>query len=301
MKTSGKIIAAIRARKERQGRKGLRLRPPRMLPPKNAEKAYVRLLLVMVDRINGLVDKMFVSQIPDILREAEQTRPDGFRADWAVRIKEILESIRIGSTQFFPEEDVLMEIAQQINNHDLREIRRAVRLVLGVDVLVSEPWLADYMKSFAAENVALITSIRDQSLDWIEGAVQRGIRAGKRHEELSREIRERYEVTKSSARLIARDQTAKFNGQITRAMQKQIGIDEYIWQSSGDERTRKSHSVMDGKVCRWDDPTIYREQGSDEWLSRSSIGGVNQHPGQDVQCRCTGLPNLDPLLKEAGI
>ena len=105
-------------------------------------------------------------------------------------------------------------------------------------------------------------------------------------------------MTESRARLIARDQVSKLNGQITQGRNQALGLDLYVWSDSSDERVRESHDVMDGKVCRWDDPTVYADTVEDaqagRWKSRASIGGVDQHPGQDFQCRCVSRAVIPP-------
>ena len=68
---------------------------------------------------------------------------------------------------------------------------------------------------------------------------------------------------------IARDQMAKLTAELDRLRQEQIGIEEYEWGTSRDERVRSSHSRMHGKRFRWDQPPP--ETG---------------HPGEDYQCRC---------------
>lgn len=68
---------------------------------------------------------------------------------------------------------------------------------------------------------------------------------------------------------IARDQTSKLIGELDRLRQQQIGVDEYDWATSADERVRPTHRSKNGKRFRWDEPPP--ETG---------------HPGEDYQCRC---------------
>ena len=62
------------------------------------------------------------------------------------------------------------------------------------------------------------------------------------------------DVTESRAKLIARDQTSKMNGAFNEARQTSLGIDRYVWQTSGDERVREEHQANDGQVFSWNDP-----------------------------------------------
>jgi len=68
---------------------------------------------------------------------------------------------------------------------------------------------------------------------------------------------------------IARDQTAKLVAELDRLRQEQIGVEEYDWNTSRDERVRSQHQKQHGKRYRWDQPP-------------PDTG----HPGEDYQCRC---------------
>jgi SPP1 gp7 family putative phage head morphogenesis protein len=101
---------------------------------------------------------------------------------------------------------------------------------------------------------------------------------GTRVETLAKTIHERLDVTKSKATLLARDQTLKLGGQLTRLRQTQAGIDKFEWSTSGDERVRPEHEELDGEIFAWDDPP--------------DAGDGPAVPGEDYQCRCIALPIL---------
>lgn len=93
-------------------------------------------------------------------------------------------------------------------------------------------------------------------------------------------------MTASKAELLARDQTLKLNAAISRTRQQAAGISKYYWTTVGDERVRKMHDDLDGKLFSWDDPPITNEAGD------------HNHPGEDYQCRCTASPYL-PEFEES--
>jgi SPP1 gp7 family putative phage head morphogenesis protein len=148
------------------------------------------------------------------------------------------------------------------------------------------PWLLAYLRSWTAAYARLITSIPDQMLTQVEGIVQTAVRSGADPRVTARQIRDRFGVTEARARLIARTEVAKLNSDITQARNQALGLTTYVWSTSGDERVRESHAAMNGKLCKWDDPTVYSDDGGETWEPRSSIGGVEEHPGRDFQCRC---------------
>ena len=66
-------------------------------------------------------------------------------------------------------------------------------------------------------------------------------------------------------------------GNLTELRQTSIGVTDYVWSTSGDERVRPEHAARNGKVYKWSEPPA---------------GG---HPGEDIQCRCRAIPVLDDL------
>ena len=163
-----------------------------------------------------------------------------------------------------------------------------MRSVLGVDLIQREPWLRDTVDSFTKQNVALIKSITDDAVTDIEGFVQRGLSAGSRHTVIQKEIKEQFGVTRRRAKLIARDQVAKLNGQITKTRQEALGLEKYRWRTSRDERvrgnpagkypqSRYNHWAREGKTFSWEKPP------------------PDGHPGFPIQCRCTAEPVFEEM------
>lgn len=175
-------------------------------------------------------------------------------------------------------------IGIEVAIYNQKQFDKTVNSVLGVDVFLEEPWLKNQLELFANQNAQLITSLEETELDRVSGIVQRGLQEGSSYDTITDQIQETFGITRRHARLIARDQTSKLNGSLTKLRQQELGITEYIWQSSGDERVRASHRVMDGKTCRWDDPTVYLDEKSGKWKKRSSIGGTQVHTSQDINC-----------------
>ena len=132
--------------------------------------------------------------------------------------------------------------------------------------------------------MALIKSIPKDTLSEMQGIVSQGFQTGATLTSIEKEIRNTYHVKRSSAKLLARDQIAKLNGELTKQQQTDAGVEEYIWSDSGDGRVRESHHALNGKRFRWDDPPVVTPPGKP--VRRC-------HPGQDYQCRCVALPVFD--------
>lgn len=277
-----KIIDAIRKRRAlgiKPPRKRLR-RPPRQLYPRNLESTYARRILQVTRALAELTNAYLIPALPRLVDEANLLKP---RADaWSDSFQSILGVLKVQFASRWTEEQFAQwanDIGMEVADFNAGEIDRITRAVLGVNVFRSEPWLRDELRVFATQNVSLISSISDDYFKQIENRVFAGVRAGDRHEDIAAELRERYDVTESRARLIARDQVSKLNGNLTELRQTEMGVTHYIWRTVGDERVRESHRAKDGEKFAWDDPP-------------SDTG----HPGSDFQCRCASEPVLENLL-----
>jgi SPP1 gp7 family putative phage head morphogenesis protein len=135
------------------------------------------------------------------------------------------------------------------------------------------PAVRDAYQAIIGENVGLIKSIAEEHLTQVEGMVMRSVQAGRDLGYLSKELQDRYGITKRRAALIARDQNNKATAVITRVRQRELGITEAIWlHSYGGKHPRASHIAADGK--RYDVEKGMLIDG--EWI----------FPGEKINCRC---------------
>jgi SPP1 gp7 family putative phage head morphogenesis protein len=302
------VAAAIQARRAAMGgrRRTLRLkRPPVWRDPAGIERSYTRMVLQAAAQIEEAVRRMLLPQLPSLVEEARSVRPDSRslpvsqRQDGWVERAAALTSALTTSLAARTEDvsAVALDIGQKTSQWNSAQWQKILKTTLAVDVFQAEPYLRDQLKSFASENTRLITKMTDEAIGEIDGIVQRGISGGRRVEDIAKEIRERFQVTRRKAKLIARDQVAKLNSQLTQLRQTNLGVSKYVWRTSKDERVRTSHKVMEGKTAVWDDATVYLDDKGKRH-PRSGIGGVELHPGEDFQCRCFAEPVLGDLLPE---
>jgi len=168
------------------------------------------------------------------------------------------------------------------------KFRQGVRAALGIDLgaVISGSDLADEMVLVSRRNAGLITNLGEDVIKRVSDAVSENVVKGRTMKDLKARLTKDFGFMDTRARLIARDQTAKFTGDLNRLRQDQAGIKEYEWGTSQDERVRDSHAAMEGKRCQWNNASVFRADGTGKFASRSSIGGVALHPGEDIQCRC---------------
>ena len=154
----------------------------------------------------------------------------------------------------------------------------SVKLGVGVDIstaLTAGPEITGAMASALTANVELIKSIPQQYFEKLEALVYENFKEGLRFEALADNISHIADVTDSRAKLIARDQTSKMNGEFNKVRQTGLGIAKYQWATAGDERVREDHADNDGQIFSWDDPP------------------PTGHPGHDINCRCVAVPFFD--------
>jgi SPP1 gp7 family putative phage head morphogenesis protein len=170
-------------------------------------------------------------------------------------------------------------IGEAVSTTNRTEWRRQVRAAYGVDILRGEPWLRDLLSGWEQENLALIRSLPDRLVDQLRGEMSRALVSGTSLRQLTQIVQERTGAAESRAELIARDQIGKLNGQLAQRRQTDIGVEQYVWRTSQDERVRPTHRVRDGRTYRWDAGSI--------------------KPGQEIRCRCVADPVFPEELETA--
>ncbi len=178
----------------------------------------------------------------------------------------------------------LRAMGVEVTEANREAFRRQLGAVIAVDPLASEPWLRAPMRMWERVNVDLIKSIPRQWHEDVRVAVSEAWQGGRSTRELVERLEQRYGITRRRARLIARDQIGKLNGQLTGMRQVELGIRGYTWRTSRDERVRQRHADREGTRYTWGAPP---DDG---------------HPGMPIQCRCTAEPDVEDAFArlEAG-
>lgn len=176
----------------------------------------------------------------------------------------------------------MLAIGPKVNQFNKDEWKKLIRSQYGVDPTQEDADRWDAMLTeFAKRNAELINDIPDKTLEQIEEETTDALLSGKSVDTLADDIfeimSERTDVSESRANLIARDQVAKLNGQFTAERQADLGVESYTWRTVGDERVRKTHDEVDGRVFQWGSPPDETD---------------GNEPGQDFQCRCWAEPIL---------
>ncbi len=173
--------------------------------------------------------------------------------------------------------------AKQVGDSQKKLLAKQSAASIGVDItpLLTDPKKAAQVEAFVHENVSLIKSLGSNTLDELEKLITRGFADGKRASALGAEIETRWGIAERHARLIARDQIGKLNGQITRSRHEELGIAQFRWITMKDPKVRPRHQPMEAKVF------AYKGEGAPPF-----------YPGQEVCCRCLEEPLFDDIMAQ---
>lgn len=260
-------------------------RPGRLKISKRPELGYRKALNRAIAELSAVVRDVIIPEIPSLVAGApEEMRADAL-GDELSGLIDRAELVWAGSVD---NEGPARAAAEEVGSQNQKNQRQAFRTVLGVDPVASEPFLGPLVDDFVQRNARLIRRVSADFLAKVEAQVGDGVRAGRRVESIQRDLERNFlgsgtEVRKAKkrAKLIARDQVSKYQGDLSRIRQTRLGVTRYIWRTSRDARVRPEHAAREGKIFSW---------------SRPPDDG---HPGQPINCRCHAEPVLSDLVDDA--
>lgn len=271
----------------------------RMKYPDSAEREYIRLTNEYM-AIEREVLMKYIPELKQILNEGTKYNTDSrkdnekkrrvarFSAidNTIVRLGILFESIQKEMDSTFGLYNLkreLNKIAGLDHKLTIAEWKKAVSKTLGINILddyYSGEYYQKMLEKWISDNVDLIKTIPRDSLGRMKEMVYSDYMNGRTTTNIVKGLQQQYGIDKRHARLIARDQTAKLNAEITQSQQRDAGVDKYKWSTVGDGRVRDSHDALDGEIFSWDDPP-------------ETDDGRRCHPGEDYQCRCCAIPVFD--------
>lgn len=134
------------------------------------------------------------------------------------------------------------------------------------------------------ENATLISTVPRNVAQVLTKHIQERFTEGIRSDQIVKEIRGKMpKLREYEVRRIARTEVAKADTAITRARAEAIGLNWYKWETSEDQRVRKSHRKMDRVLISWNDAP------APEVLVHENSQG-HYHAGNIYNCRCVALP-----------
>ena len=254
-----------------------------MLParhPVRIEQQYAKILRGIVDGINAELK----GRIADELKAEVAAREDGYRAD---DLSAVLRAIRSLATGNIPGLSFVRSVGDSVRSAIDGNWQKAINQAIGVNVALPGTDMSANVDAWAEENTALITNLTQSYLSKVTTAVNSGFRDGLSWRDISKNIQAETGVAKRRADLIARDQVATMNMQVTKQRAADLDIKQFVWRTMEDQRVRgnpsgrypkakPSHYARNGKTYNWSD----------------GAGARDTFPGQAINC-FIGSTNFD--------
>jgi len=198
---------------------------------------------------------------------------------------------------------ILMSLGQTadlLKKWEDKQFSKQLQNAMNVKFQTNASWWPNTKDSWVQTNYSLIVSNARNYVTQINTLCEQGVVNGWSVKQLQEEIKKATgKLSDKKCRLLARDQIGKLQGQVSQAQMEEIGLEMYVWETSGDERVRSTHIPMDGLLCRWDNANVCSYDNGKTWVERPATA-VRTHPGQDIQCRCVALAYIPELLFEMG-
>lgn len=246
--------------------------------PLGDERDYQSALRKIAVACSLAVERHVIAALPAVLRQDDlRNTPAGDDGWFEALRRAFMEALAVATVSDGQASGLAAMVAQRVEAYNREQFHRLLRHAYGVDVFKAEPRLASILRSWEAENIGLIRSIPEKYLDTLHGRVVAAVRAGTSLRDMTRQIRESYDLPRNRAELIARDQIGKLNGDLTEYRQRNVGVKKYRWRGVLDERERDEHVAREGQEFEWDKPP------------------ADGHPGKPIRCRCWAEPELPQL------
>ena len=286
MATQAQRVTELRARRAMaDAARGRRPRLQRKVPeqqlPRGEQLRYQRAILAFLAEVEELIRDRVFAKLDRLVAQQQQTDPSA-RLDQspAEELDEAFEEIDVEIQQRSRAGGIAAFVAAMVVGVGLfnrRQVERQLSSTLGVGLPQSEPAIPALSSAANRENVRRVRELARTTGNTAAEEASRIIRAGGSPAEARAAIEARFKVSRSRARVIARDQVNKVNAELTRVRQTAAGITSYIWRTVGDDLVRDTHEEFNGRRFTW------------------ASGSPEGHPGEPINCRCVAEPVVDDL------
>ncbi|MFJ5565217.1 minor capsid protein [Lysinibacillus xylanilyticus] len=243
--------------------------------PDAATVSYSRAIEKMITALEAETLKLFEKHIVPQLT----TRQDAYVEDGILEgFKKMFHSLKNKASEIFTaprSERAASSFVKSINRFNRNNLEQQMK-VKGIDLVANEPWLKDFLHTKISDNVAYIKTICDDYFTSIENVVLDGVKNGRSIKQIREQLVEQVEISNNKAQFIAVDQAGTILGQMSAQRHQNIGIEKFTWYDAADERVRKSHKELSGKVFSYGEPP--------------TVNGRVVLPGEDYRCRCVAIP-----------
>lgn len=175
--------------------------------------------------------------------------------------------------------DLLSKEAQSFETRYRQTFKKATKIDIGGTAVTIRGKQARLMQNYVERNASLIQSLSDDTVKRIQQSVYNAKINGDRLDVLSSKIQKDFKILKNRADLIAEDQMASLNSDLTAMQNQSLGIKKYRWRTRRDERVRPRHKKLEGRIYKYGQST-------------DAEGGLP--PGKPIRCRCAQEAIIPP-------
>lgn len=180
---------------------------------------------------------------------------------------------------------LINDVISQSKNNLTEE---GISINLKFDKQITEQIAQDY-----TNNLDLyIKNFTERQIQDLRQIINDNVSQGLRKEMLIEKIQDRFNVSKTKAKFLARQETSLLTSNIQKQNMQRAGIEYYMWDSSRDSRVRPDHAELNNKIFRFDNPPVVNKKT-----------GARANAGEDFGCRCVQRPvivnieNLRPFYE----
>ena len=192
----------------------------------------------------------------------------------------------------------LAQPLQMIEADSTKEFVKYVNKYVGVSLkkIKKQENLKDFMNAKTLENASLITGMTQEFIKKAQAIVTNGVNTGLLPTSIEEQLKSNLPLVNAKrAKLIARDQYAKINGQVNKKRSEQLGITLFKYVAANDDRVsgKPSGKYPNAKIKCYviANTDIGYGKGIYTWKEGASYGGKkNILPGLGhINCRCISL------------
>jgi SPP1 gp7 family putative phage head morphogenesis protein len=161
------------------------------------------------------------------------------------------------------------------------DFTKTVTKKIGIKVDITEGQRAAITEGFSNNLKLFIKDFADEQTLLLRQDVEKAVFAGIRAESLQKVIRDRFGVSESKAKFLAKQEINLLTSKYKQAKYQDAGLNKYRWSISN-VRTRPDHRDLNGKIFFYDDPPITNQET-----------GARNNPLEDFGCNCIDIPIIE--------
>jgi len=262
-------VGLIPTKKKRATIKPLRI-------PTELEKELLNFNSFMIKTINNRFKNKVLKQLD---KNTISKFSDAQAGNYSKVLQKLTRDFKKSINNQFGEDRIKKYVAKlykRTNNINDKKFYQSVSKELGVDVkqIIKTDGLNSFINAKTLETTLQILKLKNEAVENLSQNTLRLMSAGKSLSSLYEEVTIHKKRNLHKAELVARNELKTFNQQLSDKRAKNIGVQKAIWNTVGDERTRKCHKARDGM-----------EYDLDKGLYHS-CDGKHLKAGEEINCRC---------------